>query len=210
VSVSFNNRAFFLCFFFLFFFFSFLFFFCFVLVTHSCSLPDGKTAIDVQPAIAEDNSLRTFPFDVLARATDNFHEHNRIGEGGFGAVFRGTLPDGTDIAVKRLEQDEAMAAAAGLPTRDQLKAERRVLHQFPHPNLVQLMGVSSDGIPCLVYPLMRGGSLASRFRRPPPLALALRLRIALDICRALAHVHLSANEVFQLIKYLEVVGSQGC
>jgi hypothetical protein len=142
----------------------------------------------------EANSLRKFTFAELALATDNFQERNRIGKGGFSAVFRGVLPDLCVIAVKRLQNDAA-AAAAGLLPMDQILAERHVLHRFPHPHLVQLMGVSNGDIPCIVYPIMRGGSLADRFRRSPPLLLATRLRIAADVCLALAHVHHSAKAV---------------
>jgi len=65
---------------------------------------------------------------VLRAATNNFSEENKLGEGGFGEVFKGTLQDGTEIAVKRLSQN-----SQGF---QELKIELVLAAQLKHRNLV--------------------------------------------------------------------------
>ena len=91
-----------------------------------------------------------FTYSQLAEATKQFKD--KLGGGGFGSVFMGRLPSGTQIAVKRLEQDSALGEAHGLPGSSQLETEVRTLSTASHPNVVPLLGWSADGVaPCLVY-----------------------------------------------------------
>jgi hypothetical protein len=147
---------------------------------------------------ASQHSIREFAYADLETATDNFSV--LIGGGKFGGVYRATLSDGTLAAVKRLEQESPVVSTAV-----QLEAEWRVLHRFPHPRLVQLLGLSHDQAPCLVYPLM-SCSLDQRLQADPPLSLAERLRIAAHVAEGLAHVHSAVGEVQPQPSLLRMAG----
>ncbi|XP_078172965.1 cysteine-rich receptor-like protein kinase 10 [Carex rostrata] len=79
-----------------------------------------------------------FDFYVLRVATIDFAEENKLGEGGFGAVYKGVLPDGREIAVKRLSP----SSDQGL---DELKNELILVAKLQHKNLVRLLGVCLEG-----------------------------------------------------------------
>ncbi|CAN6304737.1 unnamed protein product [Urochloa humidicola] len=72
--------------------------------------------------------------EVLIRAaTDNFDEVNKLGEGGFGQVYKGVLPDGLEIAVKRLSKESNQGI-------HELKNELLLVAKLQHHNLVKLIG----------------------------------------------------------------------
>jgi len=89
---------------------------------------------------------------VLRAATNNFSEENKLGEGGFGEVFKGTLQDGTEIAVKRLSQNSSQGF-------QELKNELVLAAQLKHRNLVQLLGVSLQEEKLVIYEYMPNRSL---------------------------------------------------
>ncbi|KAK3127254.1 hypothetical protein QOZ80_7AG0570420 [Eleusine coracana subsp. coracana] len=101
----------------------------------------------------ETGKCALFDLPTLQEATDNFHEKNKLGEGGFGTVYRGRLPDGQDIAVKKLSR----CTKQGL---NQLHNEVQVLAQLQHKKLVRLLGFCShEGGMVLVYEHVKNGSL---------------------------------------------------
>ncbi|XP_020092881.1 cysteine-rich receptor-like protein kinase 6 [Ananas comosus] len=71
---------------------------------------------------------------TLRAATANFAGENKLGEGGFGAVYKGLLPDGREIAVKRLSKDSGQGLG-------ELKNELFLVAKLQHKNLVRLLGV---------------------------------------------------------------------
>ncbi|KAF8689297.1 hypothetical protein HU200_042092 [Digitaria exilis] len=71
---------------------------------------------------------------ALRSATGDFAESNKLGEGGFGAVYKGTLPDGSDIAVKRLSKSSTQGV-------EHLKNELGLVAKLKHKNLVSLVGL---------------------------------------------------------------------
>ncbi|PPD81867.1 hypothetical protein GOBAR_DD21195 [Gossypium barbadense] len=77
--------------------------------------------------------LPLFNFEELATATNNFHPEKRLGQGGFGPVYKGTLDDGKEIAVKRLSK----ASGQGL---EEFMNEVVVISKLQHRNLVRLLG----------------------------------------------------------------------
>ncbi|KAG5235831.1 S locus glycop domain-containing protein/B lectin [Salix suchowensis] len=77
--------------------------------------------------------LPFFNMDELACATNEFSESNKLGEGGFGPVYKGTLTDGREIAVKRLSKNSRQ----GL---DEFKNEVQHIVKLQHRNLVRLLG----------------------------------------------------------------------
>ncbi|KQK15894.1 cysteine-rich receptor-like protein kinase 10 isoform X2 [Brachypodium distachyon] len=94
-----------------------------------------------------------YDFLTLQEATENFAEKHKLGEGGFGAVYKGILPDGHEIAVKKLID----STGHGL---DQIRNEVLVLAQLQHKNLVRLEGfcLHQNEI-LLVYEFIKNGSL---------------------------------------------------
>ncbi|KAL6657917.1 hypothetical protein ACP70R_005697 [Stipagrostis hirtigluma subsp. patula] len=71
---------------------------------------------------------------TLRAATGEFAESNKLGEGGFGAVYKGVLPDGDEIAVKRLSKSSTQGV-------EELKNELALVAKLKHKNLVRLVGV---------------------------------------------------------------------
>ncbi|KAJ4832048.1 hypothetical protein Tsubulata_033365 [Turnera subulata] len=80
----------------------------------------------------EDLELPLFEFTTVVDATSNFSVEEKLGEGGFGAVYRGTLPDGREVAVKRLSRDSGQ----GL---NEFKNEVILITKLQHRNLVKLI-----------------------------------------------------------------------
>ncbi|KAF8700351.1 hypothetical protein HU200_034283 [Digitaria exilis] len=126
--------------------------------------------------------LSVYPYAQLKRATRNFSE--KLSEGGFGCVFRGTMPGPTVVAVKRLK---------GLGHADkQFRAEVQTLGVIQHTNLVRLLGFSVKGnTRLLVYEYMANGSLDSHLFSEDSALLTwdIRYRIALGIAKGLAYLH---------------------
>ncbi|KAG0545243.1 hypothetical protein BDA96_02G344800 [Sorghum bicolor] len=95
-----------------------------------------------------------FDFFTLQEATENFSEDLKIGEGGFGIVYKGKLPDGQEVAVKKLLDS---ATGHGLL---QLHNELQVLATLQHKNLVRLHGFCvHQNQKMLVYEYIKNGSL---------------------------------------------------
>jgi len=74
-----------------------------------------------------------YDFSQIADATDNFSTQNKLGEGGFGPVYKGVFPDGQDLAIKRL----SARSRQGLL---EFKNEIQVIAKLQHRNLVRLLG----------------------------------------------------------------------
>ncbi|VVA95804.1 unnamed protein product [Arabis nemorensis] len=131
---------------------------------------------------------RKYTVEEIEEATSNFSESQKVGEGGYGPVFRGFL-DHTSVAVKVLRPDAAQG-------RSQFQKEVEVLSCIRHPNMVLLLGACPEfGI--LVYEYMAKGSLEDRlFRRgnTPPITWQLRFRIAAEIATGLLFLHQSKPE----------------
>ncbi|KAK4735149.1 hypothetical protein R3W88_009410 [Solanum pinnatisectum] len=91
--------------------------------------------------------------DLIRAATQNFSEENKLGEGGFGPVYKGTLPYGMTIAIKRLSR----TSGQGLK---EFKNEVVLIARLQHRNLVRLLGCCLEGIEALlIYEFMPNKSL---------------------------------------------------
>ncbi|XP_008781331.3 cysteine-rich receptor-like protein kinase 2 [Phoenix dactylifera] len=84
------------------------------------------------------SSNLSFKYEDLRKATDNFSQMNKLGQGGFGSVYKGVLPDGTEIAVKRLFSDARQWI-------DQFVNEVSLINRVQHKNLAKLLGCSVEG-----------------------------------------------------------------
>ncbi|KAL7174614.1 hypothetical protein ACSBR2_033789 [Camellia fascicularis] len=134
---------------------------------------------------------------VLRKVTNNFAPENELGRGGFGAVYKGELEDGTKIAVKRMEA--GVISSQGL---DEFQAEIAVLSMVRHRHLVSLLGYSIQGNErLLVYEYMPRGALSRHLFRweslnLEPLSWTRRLNIALDVARGMEYLHTLAHQSF--------------
>ncbi|CAN4078250.1 unnamed protein product [Withania somnifera] len=111
----------------------------------------GMVKDDINQVKIEDITL--YSFDMLANATDKFHSASKLGQGGFGSVYKGKLSDGQEIAVKRLSR----SSCQGL---QEFMNEVVVISRLQHRNLVRLLGCCTEkGEKMLVYDFMPNRSL---------------------------------------------------
>ncbi|KAL0001018.1 hypothetical protein SO802_014799 [Lithocarpus litseifolius] len=104
---------------------------------------------------SEDMEVTFFTLATIAIATDNFSSNNKLGEGGFRLVYKGTLIDGKEITVKRLSR----SSGQGL---NEFKNEVILITKLQHRNLVRLLGYCIEGDEkMLIYEYMLNGSLDS-------------------------------------------------
>ncbi|KAG6719377.1 hypothetical protein I3843_03G007100 [Carya illinoinensis] len=129
-------------------------------------------------------NLKRFHFRELQIATSTFSSKNILGKGGFGNVYKGILPDGTIVAVKRLKDGSAIGGEI------QFQTEVEMISLAVHRNLLRLYGFCVTPTErLLVYPYMSNGSVASRLRGKPVLDWCTRKRIALGAARGLLYLH---------------------
>ncbi|KFK28888.1 hypothetical protein AALP_AA7G060900 [Arabis alpina] len=94
-----------------------------------------------------------FDLKTIEAATRNFSEHNKLGQGGFGEVYKGMLMNGTEVAVKRLSKTSGQGEV-------EFKNEVVVVAKLQHRNLVRLLGFSLQGEEkLLVYEFVPNKSL---------------------------------------------------
>ncbi|XP_024175832.1 G-type lectin S-receptor-like serine/threonine-protein kinase SD2-2 [Rosa chinensis] len=126
-------------------------------------------------------NLKVFSYKELQTATWGFKE--KLGHGGFGAVFLGELSDRTLVAVKRLERPGS--------GEQQFRAEVCTIGNIQHVNLVRLRGFcSEDSHRLLVYDYMPNGPLSVYLRRDGPnLSWDVRFRLAVGTARGIAYLH---------------------
>ncbi|KAJ9560806.1 hypothetical protein OSB04_005966 [Centaurea solstitialis] len=129
----------------------------------------------------------SFTLRQIKAATNNFDDANKIGEGGFGSVYKGVMPDGTLIAVKQLSSKSKQG------NREFLN-ELGVISALQHPHLVKLHGCCIEGNQLLLaYEYMENNSLARALFGPKEWRLELdwptRYKICIGIARGLSFLH---------------------
>ncbi|KAJ1699203.1 hypothetical protein LUZ63_007715 [Rhynchospora breviuscula] len=148
----------------------------------------GNVETNVELILHPNAEYQVFYLDTLRKATYNFSEKNKLGQGGFGPVYKGTLPNGEDMAVKRL----CGSSAQGLR---ELKNEVEFLAKLKHKNLVQLLGCciqNKEHILC--YEFLPNGSLDKILFTKDPLKRSevgwkARYKIIEGIGRGLHYLH---------------------
>lgn len=156
-----------------------------------------------RPRIRPNTGSIWFKFHELEKATNNFSPKNFIGRGGFGLVYRGTLADGSVVAVKKLIESEFEGNA-------EFCNEVEIISNLKHRNLVPLRGCCVAGEDeeygaresqrYLIYDYMPNGNLDDHIFpsmennnhsgiRKQPLTWPQRKSIILDVAKGLAYLH---------------------
>ncbi|XP_058079437.1 G-type lectin S-receptor-like serine/threonine-protein kinase LECRK2 [Magnolia sinica] len=142
-----------------------------------------KMKDDNNLSLSEEIVLRSFSYNELVKATDNFKEE--LGKGSFGTVYKGSLYNSNrTVAVKRLEKMVEEGER-------EFRAETRAIGRTHHRNLVRLLGFCDEGSSrLLVYEYMSNGSLANLlFKAQSRHDWKERVRIALDVARGIFYLH---------------------
>ncbi|XP_060675130.1 G-type lectin S-receptor-like serine/threonine-protein kinase At4g27290 isoform X2 [Ziziphus jujuba] len=127
-----------------------------------------------------------FNLDKIVKATNNFSSSNKLGEGGFGPVYKGTLEDGQEIAVKRLSRSSLQGV-------NEFKNEVILIAKLQHRNLVKLLGCCVQGEEkMLVYEYMPNNSLDSFIfdtTKSMLLDWSKRFNIICGVARGILYLH---------------------
>ncbi|XP_014310358.1 interleukin-1 receptor-associated kinase 1 isoform X4 [Myotis lucifugus] len=131
-----------------------------------------------------------WPLHEISQGTQNFSEELKIGEGGFGCVYRAVLRN-TVYAVKKLKEE---ADLEWTTVKQSFLTEVEQLSRFRHPNIVDFAGYcAQSGYYCLVYGFLPNGSLEDRLhfqtQACSPLSWPQRLNILLGTARAIQFLH---------------------
>nr|DAD45399.1 TPA_asm: hypothetical protein HUJ06_003629 [Nelumbo nucifera] len=150
---------------------------------------------EMEDALFDDDSMndefekgagpKRFLFGELSRATNNFDAERKLGEGGFGGVYRGFLSDvNLEVAIKRVSKRSQQGIK-------EYMSEVKIISRLRHKNLVQLVGWCHQRNEfLLVYEFMTNGSLDSHlFGQKESLTWQLRYNIALGLASALLYLH---------------------
>ncbi|XP_039166679.1 putative cysteine-rich receptor-like protein kinase 32 [Eucalyptus grandis] len=127
--------------------------------------------------------LHSLQFDLptIEAAKNEFSNNNKLGEGGFGPVYKGTLPGGQEIAAKRLSRSSGQGV-------EEFKTEVELVAKLQHKNLVRLLGFSMESNETIVvYEYVPKGSLDR---------LLFGLPLFYLLFTKLTHQHFSLNDIF--------------
>ncbi|CAI0376865.1 unnamed protein product [Linum tenue] len=128
---------------------------------------------------------RCFSFDELKKYTNSFSDANAIGSGGYGKVYRGVLPTGQLLAIKRAQRESMQG---GL----EFKTEIELLSRVHHKNVVSLVGFCFEqGEQMLIYEYVPNGTLSDALSGKSGISMewTRRLKVAIGAARGLAYLH---------------------
>ncbi|XWS42956.1 hypothetical protein CRYUN_Cryun16bG0058500 [Craigia yunnanensis] len=138
-----------------------------------------------------------FTYEELMEMTKGFARQNVIGEGGFGCVYKGWLPDGRVVAVKQLK------AGSGQGERE-FRAEVEIISRVHHRHLVSLVGhCVAENQRLLIYEFVSNNTLEHHLhaKELPVLEWVKRVKIAVGAAKGLAYLHEDCISSFILITF---------
>nr|CAB3471270.1 unnamed protein product [Digitaria exilis] len=156
--------------------------------THDAAAVAGEEEEEAPPESPplKKPTWRCFSYDEIERATGGFRETNLVGRGGSSEVYRGELPDGRAVAVKRL-----MGSSACERRERDFLAELGTVGHARHPNVCALLGCCVDRDLYLVFDFSHRGSVAANLHDEgsPAMGWAARRGIAVGTARGLEYLH---------------------
>ncbi|WOH05891.1 hypothetical protein DCAR_0625314 [Daucus carota subsp. sativus] len=146
-----------------------------------------EQAIDIEEEVSSIQNIKIYPYKELQIATSYFSAANKIGEGGFGSVYKGKLKDGTLVAIKVLSAESRQGVREFL-------TELVIISDIEHENLVKIYGCCVEGVHrILVYGYLENNSLAQTLLGDGHCAIEFswkkRKEICIGIARGLAYLH---------------------
>lgn len=150
----------------------------------SHSTKEGQSEKELEQIAAQEQKV--FAFEILVAATKDFHPTHKLGEGGFGPVYKGKLNDGRDIAVKRLSHTSNQG-------KKEFMNEAKLLARVQHRNVVNLLGYCAHGSEkLLVYEYVPHESLDKllfKSNKREKLDWKRRYDIICGVARGLLYLH---------------------
>ncbi|XP_042325400.1 interleukin-1 receptor-associated kinase 4 [Sceloporus undulatus] len=175
------------------------------LTSVSCGL-----SIEESSSVLNNTGLQNFLFHELKSFTNNFDDKtvaaggSKLGEGGFGIVYKGCI-NGRTVAVKKLT---ALADVNIEDLKKQFEQEIKIMAKCQHENLVELFGFSNDfDQPCLVYDYMPNGSLLDRLAcldNTAPIPWKTRCNIANGSSNGICFLH-ENNHIHRDVKSANIL-----
>ncbi|CAH9093555.1 unnamed protein product [Cuscuta epithymum] len=157
---------------------------CLLKIQNSKKGNDKLQHTDVISILSEEFSQ--YDYGTIQAITNNFSSQSIVGEGGYGFVYKGKLPDGQEVAIKRLSKSSEQGV-------QEFKNEVEVVAKLQHKNLVKLLGFCSDGEErILVYEFVPNKSLDYFLFDPQNQHLldwSRRYKIIGGIARGLLYLH---------------------
>ncbi|KAF8017582.1 hypothetical protein BT93_H2690 [Corymbia citriodora subsp. variegata] len=163
-------------------------------------IPETAMLTSINDDFERRAGARRFSYQDLATATNNFSSDRKLGQGGFGAVYRGYLLNlDMMIAVKRISRSSKQG-------KREFVTEVKVVSSLRHRNLVQLIGWCHEGHEfLLVYEYMPNGSLDLHlFGKKVPLNWSIRYKISIGLASAIFYLH---EECEQCIVHRDIKSS---
>ncbi|XP_024182492.1 G-type lectin S-receptor-like serine/threonine-protein kinase RKS1 isoform X2 [Rosa chinensis] len=159
--------------------------FPFGVITTSIYLEDSPSRTDPDGSRFK-SDIPFFDLSTISTATKNFSDSNKLGEGGFGPVYKGVLSSGTEIAVKRLSKNSGQG-------NEEFKNEVVLIAKLQHRNLVRILGYCvQDEEKMLIYEYLPNKSLDSFIfneQKRTFLDWTRRLEIIFGIARGILYLH---------------------
>ncbi|KAL7240203.1 hypothetical protein ACSBR2_005967 [Camellia fascicularis] len=154
------------------------------------SKKEGNSGEDLEKIAAQEQ--KQFSLETLVSATKDFHPNHKLGQGGFGPVYKGRLNDGREIAVKKLSQSSNQG-------KREFTNEAKLLARVQHRNVVNLLGYCAHGAEkLLVYEYVANESLDKllfKSSRHDALDWKRRYDIIAGIARGLLYLHEDSHSV---------------
>ncbi|XP_073100185.1 calmodulin-binding receptor-like cytoplasmic kinase 3 isoform X2 [Elaeis guineensis] len=153
-------------------------------------VPPSPSRFSLSPQLSTIGSVN-LSINQIIKATQSFSPSLRLGEGGFGTVYKAVLPDGLIVAIKRAKKEHIPAL------RDEFSNEVELLAKIEHQNLVRLLGYTDKGNErIIITEYVPNGTLREHLdgQHGKILDFKQRLEIAIDVAHALTYLHLYAEK----------------